>query len=131
MLINCKFIYNYLNTKLNYIEKRMGVWGKGKNLQTREKFLQKVQQTLLTTESIWCKIGHKDNCGGVVMAKTKRQVVQYAKTPYVIFDLGEGVANRFELYDTSAKKIVKKSNNPLTFDKFMQEVYADCSDSTS
>ena len=65
------------------------------------------------------------------MTKTKRQVVQYAKTPYVIFDLGEGVANRFELYDTSAKKIVKKSNNPLIFDKFMQEVYADCSDSTS
>lgn len=65
------------------------------------------------------------------MAKTKRQVVQYAKTPYIIFDLGEGVANRFELYDTSTKKIVKKSNNPLMFDKFMQEVYADCSDSTS
>ena len=59
------------------------------------------------------------------MPKTKRQVVQYAKTPYVILDLGEGVANRFELYDTSAKKIVKKSNNPLVFDKFMQEVYAD------
>ena len=131
MLINCKFIYNYLNTKLNYIEKRMGVWGKGKNLQTREKNLKKVQQTLLTTESIWCKIGPKENCGGIIMAKTKRQVVQYAKTPYVIFDLGEGVANRFELYDTSAKKIVKKSNNPLVFDKFMQEVYADCSDSTS
>ena len=65
------------------------------------------------------------------MAKTKRQVVQYTNTPYVILDLGEGVANRFELYDTSAKKIIKKSNNPLTFDKFMQEVYADCSDSTS
>lgn len=64
------------------------------------------------------------------MAKTKRQVVQYAKTPYVIFDLGEGVANRFELYDISAKKIVKKSNNPLAFDKFIQEVYVDCSDST-
>ena len=42
------------------------------------------------------------------MTKTKRQVVQYAKTPYIIFDLGEGVANRFELYDTSTKKIVKK-----------------------
>lgn len=131
MLINCKFIYNYLNTKLNYIEKRMGVWGKGKNLQTREKNLKKVQQSLLTTESIWCKIGHKDSCGGISMPKTKRQVVQYAKTPYVIFDLGEGVANRFELYDTSTKKIVKKSNNPLTFDKFMREVYTDCSDSTS
>ena len=65
------------------------------------------------------------------MAKTKHQVVQYAKTPYVILDLGEGVANRFELYDTSAKKIVKKSNNPLVFDKFIQEVCADCSDSTS
>lgn len=109
----------------------MGVWGKGKNLQSREKFLQKVQQTLLTTESIWCKIGHKDNCGGIIMAKTKRQVVQYAKTPYVILDLGEGAAKRFELYDISTKKIIEKSNNPLAFDKFMQEVYIDCSDSTS
>lgn len=43
------------------------------------------------------------------MAKTKRQVVQYTNTPYVILDLGEGAANRFELYNTSAKKIVKKS----------------------
>lgn len=65
------------------------------------------------------------------MAKIKHQVVQYANTPYVILDLGEGAAKRFELYDTSAKKIIKKSNNPLIFDKFMQEVYADCSDSTS
>ena len=58
------------------------------------------------------------------MAKIKRQVVQYANTPYVIHDLGEGKAQRFELYDTSIKKVVKKSNNPLAFDKYLEQIGA-------
>ena len=50
------------------------------------------------------------------MPRTKKinAVVQYGDTGWIINDCGNG---QFELYNTSTKQILAKSNNPLDFDK--------------
>ena len=65
------------------------------------------------------------------MARTKQLnlVVRFSGTPYVINDLGPGKSPRFELYNEKTKTVVQKSNNPLTFDKYMEEnVYVESSE---
>ena len=64
------------------------------------------------------------------MSKVKqlRVVVQFVGTDYIINDLGPGKSPRFELYNERTKTIIQKSNNPLTFDKYMEEnVYVEFS----
>lgn len=66
------------------------------------------------------------------MARTKQlnAVVTYVGTSYIINDLGENKAPRFELYDTETHSVKLKSNNPLDFDKiiFGDEVNAEFSE---
>ena len=55
------------------------------------------------------------------MARVKKLniKVRYVGTDLVVNDLGEGKSPRFELYDTKNKKVLKKSNNPLEFEKIV------------
>ena len=56
-------------------------------------------------------------------------VVHFVGTDYIINDLGPGKSPRFELYNEKTKTVVQKSNNPLTFDKYMEEnVYVEFSE---
>ena len=56
------------------------------------------------------------------MPRTKKinAVVRYSGTGWIINDCGNG---QFELYNTSRKQILAKSNNPLDFDKHMGKIF--------
>ena len=53
--------------------------------------------------------------------KQLHAVVRFIGTDYIINDLGLGKSPRFELYNEKTKTVVQKSNNPLIFDKYMEE----------
>ena len=56
-------------------------------------------------------------------------VVHFVGTDYIINDLGPDKSPRFELYNEKTKTVVQKSNNPLTFSKYMEEnVYVESSE---
>ena len=56
------------------------------------------------------------------MPRTKKinAVVQYGDTGWIINDCGN---EQFELYNTSTKQILAKSNNPLDFDKHIGKIF--------
>ena len=56
------------------------------------------------------------------MPKTKKinAVDQYGDTDWIINDCGNV---QFELYNTSTKQILVKSNNPLDFDKHIDKIF--------
>lgn len=56
------------------------------------------------------------------MSRTKKisAVVQYGDTGWIINDCGN---EQFELYNTSTKQILSKSNNPLDFDKHIDKIF--------
>lgn len=56
------------------------------------------------------------------MPRVKRisAIVQYGDTSWIINDCGNG---QFELYNTSTKQILAKSNNPLDFDKYIDKIF--------
>ena len=56
------------------------------------------------------------------MPRTKKinAVVQYGDTSWIINDCDNG---QFELYNTSTKQILAKSNNPLDFDKHINKIF--------
>ena len=56
------------------------------------------------------------------MPRTKKinAVVQYGDTDWIINDCGNW---QFELYNTSTKQILAKSNNPLDFDKYIDKIF--------
>lgn len=56
------------------------------------------------------------------MPRTKKinAVVQYGNTGWIINNCGNG---QFELYNTSTKQILAKSNNPLDFDKNIDKIF--------
>ena len=56
------------------------------------------------------------------MPRTKKinAVVQYGDTSWIINDCDNG---QFELYNTSTKQILAKSNNPLDFDKHIDKIF--------
>ena len=61
--------------------------------------------------------------------KQLHAVVRFVGTDYIINDLGPSKSPRFELYNEKTKTVVQKSNNPLTFDKYMEEnVYVELSE---
>ena len=61
--------------------------------------------------------------------KQLHAVVRFIGTDYIINDLGPSKSPRFELYNERTKTVVQKSNNPLTFDKYMEEsVYVEFSE---
>ena len=49
------------------------------------------------------------------------KILTYGDGEYQVNDLGESKSPRFELYCNSLKKAVKKSNNPLDFDLYMEK----------
>ena len=57
------------------------------------------------------------------MPRTKKinAIVRYGDTVWIINDCGNG---RFELYNTSTKQILAKSNNPLDFDKHIDKIFS-------
>ena len=55
--------------------------------------------------------------------KSLNIVVQFANTPLIINDLGEGHEPRYELYDTKEKRTIKKSDNPLIFDEYAEKIW--------
>lgn len=59
------------------------------------------------------------------MPRTKKLniVVTYGDTGYINNDLGPGKSPRFELYHIPSKTIVKKSDNPYDFDKYLSKVW--------
>ena len=56
------------------------------------------------------------------MPRTKKinAVVQYGDTDWIINNCGNG---QFELYTTSTKQILAKSNDPLDFDKHIDKIF--------
>ena len=56
------------------------------------------------------------------MPRTKKisAIVQYGNTDWIINDCDNG---QFELYNTSTKQILAKSNNPLDFDKYIDKIF--------
>ena len=61
--------------------------------------------------------------------KQLHAVVRFIGTDYIINDLGPSKSPRFELYNEKTKTVVQKSNNPLTFDTYMEEnVYVEFSE---
>ena len=50
-------------------------------------------------------------------------VVIYGETGYIINDLSQNKSPRFELYHIQSKKSIKKSNNPLDFDEYMDKIW--------
>ena len=56
------------------------------------------------------------------MPRTKKinAIVQYGDTGWIINDCGNG---QFELYNTGIKQILAKSNNPLDFDKHIDNIF--------
>ena len=56
------------------------------------------------------------------MPRTKKinAVVQYSDTGWIINDCDNG---QFELYNTSTKQILAKSNNLLDFDKHIDNIF--------
>lgn len=50
-------------------------------------------------------------------------LVRYGDTGYVVNDLGIGKSPRYELYNINEKKSIKKSDNPLSFDDFMEKIW--------
>ena len=60
--------------------------------------------------------------------KTLKIVVQYTHINLVVNDLGLGHDPRYELYDTAEKKVVKKSNNPLDFDDYVEKIWKEMPD---
>lgn len=59
------------------------------------------------------------------MPRTKflHMIVSYGDSGYVVNDLGEGKSPRFELYHIPTKKSIKKSNNPIDFDEYIDKVW--------
>ena len=55
--------------------------------------------------------------------KNLNVVVTYGETGYIINDLGTNKSPRFELYHIPTKKSIKKSNNPLDFDEYMNKIW--------
>lgn len=57
------------------------------------------------------------------MPRTKKinPCVQYGDTGWIVNDCGNG---QFELYNTSTKQILAKSNNPLDFDKYIDKIFS-------
>lgn len=47
-------------------------------------------------------------------------IVQYGNTGWIINNCGN---RQFELYNTSTKHILAKSNNPLDFDKHIDKIF--------
>lgn len=45
---------------------------------------------------------------------------KYGDTDWIVNDCGNG---QFELYNTSTKQILAKSNNPLDFDKYIGKIF--------
>ena len=56
------------------------------------------------------------------MPRTKKinAIVQYGDTDWNINDCDSG---QYELYNTSTKQILAKSNNPLDFDKHIDKIF--------
>ena len=56
------------------------------------------------------------------MPRTKKiiAIVQYGDTGWIINDCGNG---QFELYNTSTKQILAKSNNLLDFDRYIDKIF--------
>ena len=56
------------------------------------------------------------------MPRTKKinAIVQYGDTGWIINDCDN---RQFELYNTSTKQILAKSNNPLDFDKYIDKIF--------
>lgn len=56
------------------------------------------------------------------MSRVKKinAVVQYGDTDWIINDCDNG---QFELYNTSTKQMLAKSNNPLDFDKHIDKIF--------
>ena len=50
-------------------------------------------------------------------------ITTYGDTGYVVNDFGPDKSPRFELYHISTKKSIKKSNNPLDFDEYMNKIW--------
>lgn len=50
-------------------------------------------------------------------------IVTYSETGYIINDLETNKSPRFELYHILTKKSIKKSNNPLDFDEYMNKIW--------
>ena len=55
--------------------------------------------------------------------KNLKIVVTYGDTGYIINDFGPNKSPRFELYHIPTKKSIKKSNNPLDFNKYMDKIW--------
>lgn len=55
--------------------------------------------------------------------KNLNVAVTYGETGYIINDLGPNKSPRFELYHIPTKKSIKKSNNPLDFDEYMDKIW--------
>lgn len=56
------------------------------------------------------------------MARTKKLnlCVRYGDTDWVINLCDNG---QFELYNTTTKQVLAKSNNPIDFDKYMDKIF--------
>lgn len=56
------------------------------------------------------------------MPRTKKinAVVQYGNTGWIVNNCSN---EQFELYNTSTKQILAKSNNPLDFDKHIDKIF--------
>ena len=55
--------------------------------------------------------------------KSLNIVVQFGHTNLVVNDLGLGHDPRYELYDTAEKKTIRKSDNPLDFDDYVEKIW--------
>lgn len=55
--------------------------------------------------------------------KSLNIVITYGATGYIVNDLGLNKSPRFELYHIPTKKSIKKSNNPLDFDEYMNKIW--------
>ena len=59
----------------------------------------------------------------MAITKQLKIIVTYGDTGYVVNDLGQNKSPRFELYHITTKKSIKKSNNPLDFDEYMDKIW--------
>ena len=59
------------------------------------------------------------------MARQKKLniVTTYGNTGYGVNDLGEAKSPRYELCYIPETKVIKKSNNPLDFDEYMDKIW--------
>ena len=73
----------------------------------------------------------KERMNKMPRVKQLHAVVRFVGTDYIINDLGPSKSPRFELYNEKTKTVVQKSNNPLIFDKYMEEnVYVESSETS-